>query len=89
MQESIEVAKSASILANVGEIASDVSAKSMASIINAWGINPFKRSSSRNEWYNQKSNELTSALDMLNFASNNYSIGVDGLTSAISAGDQH
>ena len=42
MQESIEVAKSASILANVGEIASDVSAKSMASIINAWGINPLK-----------------------------------------------
>lgn len=86
MQESIEVAKSASILANVGEISADVSAKSMASIINAWKLNPLKEVQVEMNGTVKKSNELTSALDMLNFASNNYSIGVEGLTSAISAG---
>lgn len=86
MQESIEVAKSASILANVGEISADVSAKSMASIINAWKLDPLKEVQVEMNGTVKKSNELTSALDMLNFASNNYSIGVEGLTSAISAG---
>ena len=86
MGEAIEVAKSASILANVGEISADVSAKSMASIINAWKLDPLKEVQVEMNGTVKKSNELTSALDMLNFASNNYSIGVEGLTSAISAG---
>lgn len=86
MGEAIEIAKSASILSNVGEISADVAAKSMASIINAWKIDPLKEVQVEMNGTVQKSNELTSALDMLNFASNNYSIGVDGLTSAISAG---
>lgn len=68
MEESIQVARSAMILANVGDMTQEVASESLNTIINGFDIKPLKEIDVQVGGLTQKTTELANAMDLLNYA---------------------
>jgi len=86
MEESIQVARSAMILANVGDMTQDAASESLNTIINSFNIKPLNEIDVQVGSLTQKTTELANAMDLLNYAGNNYAIGADGVAEAMKRG---
>lgn len=86
MQEATEVAKYSQIFANIGDIDVSTATTGVASLVNAFKIDPLKEFQVEIDGTVQKTTELANSMDILDYAGNNYAIGVDGLLQAMSNG---
>ena len=68
MEESIQVARSAMILANVGDMTQDAASESLNTIINSFNIKPLNEIDVQVGSLTQKTTELANAMDLLNYA---------------------
>lgn len=81
-----EVAKFSQIFSNVGDMPIDAATKGIATIVNAFDIDPLKEYSVTVDGVSQKTTSLANSMDVLNHAGNNYAIGVDGVLEAMQSG---
>lgn len=81
-----DVSKYAQIFANVGDINVNEATEGIAVLLNAFDLEPLKKYEMQVNGVKKETTELAHAMDLLNYAGNNYSIGVDGLLTAISSG---
>lgn len=86
MEESIEVAKGAMMLANVGDLSQDEASKGLNTIVNSFGIEPLKETNVQVGDMTKKTTELTAAMDKLNYASNTQAIDMQNLIQAFQGG---
>ena len=86
MKESIEVAKQSMILANVGDMTQDSASKAINTVVKSFDLNPLKSYQVAVNGTIKKTTELKNAMDMMNFAGNNYAIGTDGIAEAMKRG---
>lgn len=86
MKESIAVAKQSMILANVGDMSQDSASKAINTVIKSFKLKPLKEYEVSVGGVIRKTNELKNAMDMMNFAGNNYAIGTDGIAEAMKRG---
>lgn len=86
MRESIEVAKQSMILANVGDMSQDSASKAINTVVNSFRLSPLKEYQVEVGNTVKKTTELKNAMDMMNFAGNNYAIGTDGIAEAMKRG---
>lgn len=68
MEESIQVARSAMILANVGDMTQEAASKSLNTIINGYNLKPLKEIDVQVGGLTQRTTELANAMDLLNYA---------------------
>ena len=68
MEESIQVARSSMILANVGDMSQELASQSLNTIINGYKIDPLKEIGVEVGGLTQKTTELANAMDLLNYA---------------------
>lgn len=81
-----EVAKYSQIFSNVGDMDINAATSGIATIINAFNVDPIKEYTLNVNGAKQKTTELANAMDILNHAGNNYAIGVDGVLEAMQSG---
>ncbi|WP_300449262.1 phage tail tape measure protein [Fusobacterium sp.] len=86
MKESIEVAKQSMILANVGDMTQDSASKAINTVVKSFQLSPLKEYQLEVGNTVKKTTELKNAMDMMNFAGNNYAIGTDGIAEAMKRG---
>ena len=86
MSESIQVARSAMILANVGDMTQEAASEALNTIINSYKLQPLKEIDVQVGGLSQRTTELANAMDLLNYAGNNYAIGADGVAEAMKRG---
>ena len=86
MENSIEVAKNAMMLANVGDLSQDEASKGLNTIVNSFGIDPLKETNVQVGDMTQKTTELAAAMDKLNYASNTQAIDMQNLIQAFQGG---
>ena len=68
MQESIQVARSAMVLANVGDMTQQAASEALNTIINSYKLDPLKEIDVQVGGLTQKTTELANAMDLLNYA---------------------
>lgn len=68
MQESIRVARSAMVLANVGDMTQEAASEALNTIINSYKLDPLKEIDVQVGGLTQKTTELANAMDLLNYA---------------------
>lgn len=68
MEESIQVARSAMILANVGDMTQEAASSALNTIINGYKLDPLKQIDVQVGGLTQKTTELANAMDLLNYA---------------------
>ena len=68
MEESIQVARSAMILANVGDMTQEAASESLNTIINGYKLDPLKEIDVQVGGLTQRTTELANAMDLLNYA---------------------
>ena len=68
MKDSIEVARSAMILANVGDMTQEAASEALNTILNGYNIKPLKEISVEVNGLTTKTTELANAMDLLNHA---------------------
>ena len=86
MKESIEVAKQSMILANVGDMTQDSASKAINTVVKSFQLSPLKEYQLEVGNTVKKTTELKNAMDMMNYAGNNYAIGTDGIAEAMKRG---
>ena len=86
MEQSIAVARSSLMLANVGDMTQSQASSAVNTMIKGFKIDPLKEVTKEMNGAVVKTNELTEAMDMLNHAGNNYAIGTDGVAEALKRG---
>ena len=85
IEEAMAIAEQSMILANVGDMSSDMASDAVATIINSYDLDPLREMQIQQKGTIKTTNELTNAMDMLNHASNNYAIDSAGLSSALAS----
>ena len=68
MEESIQVARSAMILANVGDMTQEAASESLNTIINSYNLKPLNEIDVKVGGLTQRTTELANAMDLLNYA---------------------
>lgn len=86
MEQSIAVARSSLMLANVGDMTQNQASSAVNTIVKGFDITPLKSVQKEMGGTIVKTNELTEAMDLLNFAGNNYAVGTDGVAEALKRG---
>lgn len=86
MEQSIAVARSSLMLANVGDMTQADASSAVNTMIKGFKIQPLKEVQKEMNGTIVKTNELSEAMDILNFAGNNYAIGSDGVAEALKRG---
>ena len=81
-----EVAKYAQIFANIGDMDVGAATQGIATVLNAFNIDPLKKFKVEVNGTTQEVNGLSRAMDILNWADNNYAIGMDGVITALQNG---
>ena len=81
-----EVAKYAQIFANIGDMDVGAATQGIATVLNAFNIDPLKKFKVEVNGTTQEVNGLSRAMDVLNHADNNYAIGMDGVITALQNG---
>ena len=81
-----EVAKYAQIFANIGDMDVGAATQGIATVLNAFNIDPLKKFKVEVNGTTQEVNGLSRAMDVLNHADNNYTIGMDGVITALQNG---
>ena len=83
MEEAMAIAKSSMIMANVGEMDADSASQAIATMINAYNLDALKEITVQVKGTAKATTELANAMDMVNYATNNYAIDTNGLTNAL------
>jgi|GEM_PF-3314311 len=93
LNESIAVARSSLMLANVGDMSQEDASSAVATMVKGFQLQPLQAvtrevGTAVGEMDKMKvtSNELAVSMDALNFAGNNYAIGTDGVAEAMKRG---
>ena len=86
MKDSIEVAKQSMILANVGDMTQDSASQAINTVVKSFQLSPLKSYQLEVDGTIKKTTELKNAMDLMNFAGNNYAIGTDGIAEAMKRG---
>ena len=67
MEEAIEIARQTMMLANVGEMSADSATKGVVSMLSGFNLSPLREMQVEVNGMTQKTNELTNAMDMVNY----------------------
>lgn len=86
MEQSIAVARSSLMLANVGDMAQAQASSAVSTMVKGFKIDPLKEVKKEMNGTVVVTNELTESMDILNHAGNNYAIGTDGVAEALKRG---
>lgn len=86
MEQSIAVARSSLMLANVGDMSQSQASSAINTVIKGFNIKPLREVQKEMGGTVVKTNELTEAMDLLNYAGNNYAVGTDGVAEALKRG---
>lgn len=86
LDESIAVARSSLMLANVGDMAQEQASSAVSTMVKGFQIDPLREVQKEVSGTTVSTNELTVAMDALNHAGNNYAIGTDGVAEAMKRG---
>lgn len=86
MKESIEVAKQSMVLANVGDMTQESASKAVNTVVKSFQLSPLKSYQLEVSGVTKKTTELKNAMDLMNYAGNNYAIGTDGIAEAMKRG---
>lgn len=81
-----QVAKYAQVFSNIGDIDVSSATQGIAQIMNAFKVDPLKKMSVAVNGVKKETTELSNAMDILNFADNNYAISMDGILQALQNG---
>lgn len=81
-----EVAKYSQIFANVGDMNINDATEGIATVINAFNVDPLKEYSIEVNGAKKNTTELANAMDIMNHAGNNYAISVGGVLEAMQNG---
>lgn len=81
-----EVAKYSQIFANIGDMDIGTATQGIATVVNAFDINPLKAYNVEVNGSVKKTTELANAMDILDHAGNNYAISVGGVLEAMQNG---
>lgn len=86
MKSSQLVAKKAMILANVGDMNKEDATKAINTLVKAFGLTPLAKVRKGVHGITKETNQLSEALDRINYAGNNYAISSAGVATAIQNG---
>ena len=86
MKSSMAVARKAMILANVGDMNKDDATKAVNTLVKAFGLTPLAKVRKGVHGITKETNQLSDALDKINYAGNNYAISSAGVAEAIQNG---
>lgn len=86
MKSSQLVARKAMILANVGDMNKDDATKAINTLVKAFGLTPLAKVRKGVHGVTKETNQLSEALDRINFVGNNYAISSAGVAEAIQNG---
>ena len=86
MKSSQLVARKAMILANVGDMNKDDATKAVNTLVKAFGLTPLAKVRKGVHGITKETNQLSDALDKINYAGNNYAISSAGVAEAIQNG---
>ena len=86
MKSSMAVARKAMILANVGDMNKDDATKAVNTLVKAFGLTPLAKVRKGVHGITKETNQLSDALNKINYAGNNYAISSAGVAEAIQNG---
>lgn len=86
MEKSMQVAKNAMMLANVGDMSQDEASKGLNTIVNSFNLEPLKEYKVQVGDTVKTTTELSDAMDKLNYASNTQAIDMQSLVQAFQGG---
>lgn len=81
-----EVAKYSQVFANVGDMNITEATEGIATVINAFNVDPLREYSIEVNGAKKNTTELANAMDVMNHAGNNYAISVGGVLEAMQNG---
>ena len=86
MEEAIEIARQTMMLANVGEMTQESATKGVVTMLSGFKLDPLKEVSVVVDGVTKSTNELTNAMDKINYVGNNFSISTEGILNAFQGG---
>ena len=86
MEEAIEIARQTMMLATIGEMTQESATKGVVTMLSGFKLDPLKEVSVVVDGVTKSTNELTNAMDKINYVGNNFSISTEGILNAFQSG---
>lgn len=86
MEDAMEIAKNAMMLANVGDLTQDQASSGLNTIVNSFNLDALKKTKVQVGDITKQTTELSAAMDKLNYASNTQAIDMQNLIEAFQGG---
>ncbi|WP_101773524.1 phage tail tape measure protein [Peptostreptococcus faecalis] len=86
MKESMAVARKSMILANVGDMDKVEATKAVNTIVKSFNLDPLGKQRVNVKGMSKETTQLANAMDLLNYAGNNYAISSAGVAEALQRG---
>lgn len=86
MKSSMAVARKSMILANVGDMNKDEATRAINTLVKAFGLTPLAKVRKGVHGVTKETNQLSDALNKINYVGNNYAISSAGVANAIQNG---
>ena len=86
MEEATKIAEQTMMLANVAEMTQEAASEGVVTMLSAFKLDPLKEIPVVVDGVTKSTNELTNAMDKINYVGNNFAISSDGILSAITSG---
>ena len=86
MEEATKIAEQTMMLANVAEMTQEAASEGVVTMLSAFKLDPLKEIPVVVDGVTKSTNELTNAMDKINYVGNNFAISSDGILTAITSG---
>lgn len=86
MEQATQIAEQTMMLANVADLTQEVASKGVVTMMSAFNLDPLKEVSVVVNGVTKSTDELTNAMDILNYTGNQFSISSGGILDAITSG---
>lgn len=86
MEEATKIAEQTMMLANVAEMTQEAASEGVVTMLSAFKLDPLKEIPVVVDGVTKSTNELTNAMDKINYIGNNFAISSEGILTAITSG---
>lgn len=86
MEEATKIAEQTMMLANVAEMTQEAASEGVVTMLSAFKLDPLKEIPVVVDGVTKSTNELTNAMDKINYVGNNFAISSEGILTAITSG---